>query len=942
VKRYILLGLALILVPTLCLAATPQPRAFAPVQDGPVADAPEVLPWLPDRIVLQLEPAALKSSALPTDKAAAPVKATGLAGVDGLLAEVGVRGIARAFDDLPSKAATSEYGFDRWYIVDLAGETDIPALAARLALVEGVSDALPDLLAFPMVVPNDTYYADQWGHDNTAQLPAFGWNTTWDHTGAGVGTVGFDSNVDIAWNGSQSFGDASVVIAIIDSGVDLDHPDLQANIVAGYDFGSGDSNPDDNSASAGHGTCCAGVAAAVSNNGLGVAGVAGNCKIMPLKVASSNGSMTFTSITSAINYAASNGADVISMSLGAATTSYGPTDAALANAWNAGVTILAATGNENASVISYPAINANVIGVGAASPCGDRKRSSANSSEVNPGVSTDPNGYTCDGERWWGSNYGSTAQNSAGAVEIIAPTIVPTTDIAGSGGYRSGDYEMFFNGTSCATPFAAGVAALIKSKNPTWTPAQIRQQMRDTAIDVVNVESGAGWDRYSGHGMIDAAAAVGQGAVPAPEAAFSASPTDACPGETVAFSDESTGDVTSWAWTFGDGATSTDQNPTHAYAAAGTYTVSLTVTGEGGSNTAQITDYITVGVLPTALFYVSTSTGQAPLTVDFNDTSLDADAWSWDFGDGATSTEQNPSHTYTDAGQYSVTFIALNDCGSDTLAIANLITVEAAAAPPVAAFSSSPAGGCVPLEVAFTDESTGDVTGWSWDFGDGASATEQNPVHLYEAAGSYDVTLIATSAGGADTLTVAGAVVVGEAASAAFALSDTTGAAPLAVTFTDQSTGGVTSWAWDFGDGATDTLQSPVHEYADQGVYTVTLIVSNGCSADTLVVADAVTVDANPLSAVDGRVPSGFGLAQNYPNPFNPSTTITYAVTAPGPVRLEVYDAAGRRVAVLVDEIRPAGEHSVLWQPRNLASGLYFARLAAEGRSDTRRLVLLK
>ncbi|HPF71630.1 MAG TPA: PKD domain-containing protein, partial [Candidatus Krumholzibacteria bacterium] len=778
--------------------------------------------------------------------------------------------------------------------------------------------------------------------DNTAQLPGLDWGGTYDHTlPTTVGTVGFDANADLAWNGSQGFGDPSVVIAIIDSGVDMDHPDLAAHLVTGYDYGSNDINPDDNATGAGHGTCCAGIAAGIAGNGIGVAGVAGNCSIMPLKVASNTGSMSFTAITNAINYAATHGADIISMSLGAATTSYGPTDAALLNAWNAGVTILAATGNENASTISYPAINQYVIGVGAASPCGDRKRSGSRSTDVNPGVNTDPNGYTCDGERWWGSNYGVTTANAAGAVEIIAPTILPTTDIVGSAGFRAGDYEMYFNGTSCATPYAAGVAALIKAKNPTWTPTQIRQQLRDTAIDIVNVESVAGWDRYSGYGMVDAAAAVGVGAVPAPVADFSGAPLQICPGDAVTFTDLSTGDITGWAWDFGDGATATEQNPMHAYAASGLYTVSLTVTGPGGSNQASFTDYVAVGSLPTALFIVSGTSGEAPYEVTFTSTSVDADGWAWDFGDGGTSTDENPVHAFTAAGVYGITLIATNPCGADTLVIPGLITVTAPVLP-VAAFTLDPAGGCAPVDVAFTDASTGGVTAWAWDFGDGGTATEQNPVHTFAAAGSFAVTLIVTAPGGADTLTVADAVVVGQPAVAAFAQSDTSGAAPLAVTFTDASTGGVSSWAWDFGDGGTSTEQNPVHEYAAEGVYAVSLIVSNGCSSDTLAVAGAVTVTANPLSAVPNRVPSGFGLAQNYPNPFNPSTTIAFALTQAGPVRLEIYDAAGRRVAVLVDEERAAGEHSVVWQPRNLPSGLYFARMAAEGRVDTRRLTLLK
>jgi len=278
-----------------------------------------------------------------------------------------------------------------------------------------------------------------------------------------VGTAGFDANAEAAWDGTQGFGSSSVVIAILDSGVEVGHPDL--NQVAGYDYGDNDSNPDDNSASAGHGTACAGVAASM-NNSLGAVGIAGGCSIMPLKVADSAGSMFFSAIQNAIYHAADNGADVISLSLGAAISSDSATDAALLYAYNAGCTILAATGNENASTISYPAINQYVISVGAASPCGDRKRSSSSSADTNPGVSTDPNGYTCDGERWWGSNYGTNNQDTRQAVDILGPTILPTTDIMGSGGYDPGDYSGYFNGTSCATPYVAGVAALVISKNP--------------------------------------------------------------------------------------------------------------------------------------------------------------------------------------------------------------------------------------------------------------------------------------------------------------------------------------------------------------------------------------------------------------------------------------------------------------------------------------------
>lgn len=591
-----LLAVFVLFVAVAAFAAAP--RAFAPVQKGYVAAGDNVLPYAPDRIIVKFTDSSAKLSTLKIGRelnAAAPGIQTGLLSVDALSQRVGVVRITRPFIEPMNTAEAVRLGVGRTYMLHLAPGADIEEAVRQYAADPNVEYATPDWVAFPAAVPTDPAYSQHWGHNNTAQLPGLDWGGTYDHTlSTTVGTPGFDSNAQLGWDGTAGFGSASVIIAIIDSGVNLSHPDL--TLVTGYDFGDNDSNPEDNSAAAGHGTCCAGVAAAEANNGLGACGAAPACRIMPLKVANSAGSMYFSAIVNAIYYAADNGANVISMSLGAAISSDPSTDAAILYAYNAGVTILAATGNENKSTISYPAINANVIGVGAASPCGDRKRSSSLLSEVNPGVSTDPRGYTCDGERWWGSNYGTTTANAAGAVDILAPTILYTTDIQGAGGYRSGDYEPYFNGTSCATPYAAGVAALIKSKNPAYTPAQIKSQLTSTAQDIVNVESGAGWDRYSGFGMVDINAAVGGGGgcTPLVTANFSGTPTSGTAPLSVNFTDLSSGSPTSWSWNFGDGGTATAQNPSHAYAAAGTYTVTLTATNACGSDAEVKASYISV------------------------------------------------------------------------------------------------------------------------------------------------------------------------------------------------------------------------------------------------------------------------------------------------------------------------------------------------------------
>jgi subtilisin family serine protease len=417
--------------------------------------------------------------------------------VDAVGRIVGVKKITRPFIEPKREAAAKQAGVDRWYALYFSPGVDIEEAVRLYAADPSVETAEPVWFAFLEAAPNDPMYGNHWGHNNTGQLPDFEWNTTRDHTGAGVGTVGFDAFAQVGWEGSQGYGSSDVIIAIIDTGVDLTHPDL--TLVPGYDFGDNDAEPQDE---LGHGTACAGIAAAKANNGIGACGAAPGCSIMPLKIFDAAGDATSEAVANAIYYAADNGADVISMSFGGGSSVAGA--GALRYAYEAGVTLVAATGNSNYDFFGFPASSAYVIAVGAASPCGDRKRSSSSIWECNIGVETDPNGCTCDGERWWGSNYGVDVADAANAVDVIAPTILPTCDIQGAGGYNTdSDYYPFFNGTSCATPYAAGVCALIKSQNPTYTSAQVRSRLVGTARDIVNIESGAGWDRYTGYGMVD-------------------------------------------------------------------------------------------------------------------------------------------------------------------------------------------------------------------------------------------------------------------------------------------------------------------------------------------------------------------------------------------------------------------------------------------------------
>ena len=248
-------------------------------------------------------------------------------------------------------------------------------------------------------------------------------------------------------------------------------------------------------------------------------------------------------------------------------------------------------------------------------------------------------------------------------------------------------------------------------------------------------------------------------------------------------------------------------------------------------------------VLPATDFTANTTAGLVPLTVQFTDTSAgDPFEWFWDFGDSVTSTEQNPIHTYTAPGTYTVNHTVRNDDGTDSEEKSNYITVTAKTLP-VAQFTATPTSGKAPLTVQFTDTSTGEVTTRSWFFGDGATSTEQNPIHTYTTPGNYTVSLTATNAGGSNIETrVDYITVMAPPPVANFTTNTTAGTAPLTVQFNDTSTGEVITRSWSFGDGNTSTKQNPTHTYTAPGNYTVNLTVSAPTGSNTLSRPDYITV----------------------------------------------------------------------------------------------------
>lgn len=310
------------------------------------------------------------------------------------------------------------------------------------------------------VIPNDAGFSQCWGHRNTGQSG---------------GTVNFDMNTTNAWSITE--GSPTIRIMVFETGVQQDHPDI--NQVAGRDFttgatngilGGGPSNQCDN-----HGTAVAGCITGIINNSIGTVGVAPDCKVISAKVGTAvtpcsgswQGQTSWT--VNAINWGIANGVRVTNNS-----NDYGTASTAMTNAYiaarNAGVVNFASSGNSGNTNIGFPARSTGVIAVGASNR---------------------------NGQKASFSSYGSKLAFVAAGQSIY------TTDRTGSNGYGSGDYTTI-DGTSFSSPYAAGVAALILSVNPSLSAAQVESIMQSTCRDIGT----AGFDTLTGWGMLNAEAAV--------------------------------------------------------------------------------------------------------------------------------------------------------------------------------------------------------------------------------------------------------------------------------------------------------------------------------------------------------------------------------------------------------------------------------------------------
>jgi len=1012
----------------------------------PFQAAPFDVQYVPDRFIVVLTEDAGTFDA--TDYGA--LGKSGITSLDLLAGKFAVEYMRPQFIGAAERGVTE---LSRYYKVQFSGPHDLQTVMAAYA-ADPIVDHVEPIGIHPLyATPNDFYYSYQW-HLNQVS----------DH----------DIDAPEAWD--IQTGDDNLIVALLDSGVRYYHPDLggvnaspsnpgaaRGNMWIntaelngssgvdddgngytddwiGYDFIDGvsncwsgeDCNDKDNDPRDfnGHGTHTSGIFGMLTNDDYGMCGVAGGwgngtqaeygngVRIMALRMGYSYnylgqeyGVVMMDAAAEAFYYAADNGAKIASCSWGSSNS--GGIGAAATYFINSGGIICVAAGNDGAEVSpNYLNGRGDCISVAA-------------TNESDNGASF--------------TTYGTWVDICAPGDNIYS-TYHDHTDPATN-------YWAAMGGTSMSTPMVAGTVALIWSQNPGWSASQVEQQLYDSADDI-DAYLSAKYIGKMGAGRINAYNAVSGGCDVSAD--FSGSPTSGCAPLTVDFTDLSTGTgIDGWDWTFGDGGTSTAQNPSYQYNNPGTYTVTLTASSssQGCNDVATKTGYITVNGGPVADFVGSPTSGVEPLTVNFTDLSTDATSWSWDFGDGiGTSTAQNPTYEYANQGTYTVTLTAMNACGSDQEIKTDYITVDPCT-PPVADFVGTPTTGCATLTVNFTDHSANNPTSWSWDFGDGGTSTAQNPTHDYTTAGDYTVTLTATNSCGSDVAQKVNYIHVDPPCGVkAFALSDipvqgtvtgdytnthtsddsyeviteresggkpanrhsylehkwdfnvtsgtsiifyveayrpdnseaddfsfeystdnvsftplltvnsateqmfsapmpsgvsgtvyirvvdtdrtsgnrsldaiyvdfmyiesssepgppvadfsgspTSGPVPLTVSFTDLSTGSPDTWDWDFGDGVgTSTAQHPAYEYTAIGTYTVTLTVTNAYGSDTETKVDYIMVsevgdymyvhDMVVGRKVAGPNNSGTCTVTIYNDLSQPLEGATVYVTATGPV----------------------------------------------------------
>ncbi len=423
---------------------------------------------------------------------------------------------------------------------------------------------------------------------------------------------------------------------------------------------------------------------------------------------------------------------------------------------------------------------------------------------------------------------------------------------------------------------------------------------------------------------------------------FTATPKDVCAYVPVNFTDLTTGTATSWLWDFGDGGTSTDQNPIHIYEDTGYFDVKLKVCNGGCCDTIRFKKYI--HITPPIAAYDMAFDCSKPYERVFTDKSIGADEWNWSFGDGTTSTQQSPVHTYADTGTYTVTLRVKNYItGCEHTKTTTLMVLFEKAA-----FTATDSVICRNSPVSFTatGNNASKVSSYGWDFGDGNIASGINATHQYILAGKYTVQLIVTDILGCKDTLAKPLYLQVDGPTANFTPGTTGSCLMSAINFTDQSvsdgTHAISKWIWNYGDGIIDTLATGPfqHLYAGPGVYSVSLQVedSKGCTdgilkTNVLIISkpEAVFSTTDTLSCPTKDIHfinNSTGPALNYEWDFgdgNTSTATTpvhsYAADGLYTITLRVTDQYGcKDTLVYPDYIRIVSPHAAFTMSDSLGT----------------------
>ncbi len=347
---------------------------------------------------------------------------------------------------------------------------------------------------------------------------------------------------------------------------------------------------------------------------------------------------------------------------------------------------------------------------------------------------------------------------------------------------------------------------------------------------------------------------------------------------TVNFFDESTGDPSSWEWEFGDGITSSEQNPIHTYSTPGEYIVSLSIIADSGNCTSYFEDLVyvyndTIWPEDCESMFFSYPDQNNLLTIIFSDMSIVGgdpsgipDTWYWDFGDGNSSTEQNPIHTYSEEGDYDVCLTITSQIGDIYCESTEcqIIRVGSWFNECEAAFwhypegdSINPNGGLGGLNIQFVDVSFGDIDTWEWEFDDGTSSNEQNPLHIFPSNGVYNVCLsIYNSTDSCESTYCEEIYVINDTVNYCLTWFEHQ-ANDLTLDFQAFIEGDYNAeYTWDFGDGSTGTGATISHTYSESGIYEVllTAVRNDSTSSCTATYFDVLWVGENISFDIYGYV----------------------------------------------------------------------------------------